>query len=295
MYQRVITSNVAGTAPNIDTNLVDPRGIVVTKDVIWVISYGTSLLSNYTYHGSFRFSVSVPTPTGITTDDKGKVVYISSSNGNVYSLNVKNLSKSNTSNQTLTPYISPGGNLSDVAWMKGKLYVASYSAGTVDIYNGTNKMDTMVDRALASFNYQPFGLYTHCGNLYVSYSDNTRLTGHGYVNVYKHKHNTFERLISRSNLSWPHGMYVSGNDLIVASAGTGVVSLFNKDTGEYKRDVVTPEGGVLINDGVSAITEQNDKLYFTAANNEGKMGSIGYFFSTVDDDSCSSVYSESCY
>lgn len=206
------------------------------------------------------------------------------------------------------------------------------SRGFVAIYNGVTQENMLKDADLASAGYQPYGVKGIGDNIYMTWATlNTGpgRQGFGYVSVYSPWNGQIVRIINRSNLSIPYGIvsrdlsdYIKthkGNKesrirckkikhiqtLNIGNKGTGSISSFeniesNGCDYQYTLDVSTSHGGILVNDGLSGMDmcRKTGNIYYVAANDNGRMGSLGVLYTDKNSlwkekyDSCSQDDSE---
>ena len=144
------------------------------------------------------------------------------------------------------------------------------------------------DNSLSSLSYAPVNVFVCQKIAYVVYNNTTSGIGTGYVNVLVNK--CLNRLVNRGNLTQPYGAISIGSQLYVGSITTGTVSIYQTDIqynskhsnkkltqpARYQNNLSSPEGGWLINSGVSQIAYcAEDNLIYMAVNADmGKIGSI---------------------
>jgi DNA-binding beta-propeller fold protein YncE len=264
---KLLVSSVDNSAKNYDLNLINPQGIVANEKHIWIISLESSLVIKYSVKGVKAQEISVPRPTSICLGKKN--IYVSSENGNIYKIEKKG-------EAIASIYISVGNQVTSITFLKGLLYVIMPNKDYVSIYNENIEIKALADKSLSAIGYKPLFLGSNDNVVYVIYSDGNKIIGHGYINKYCPKKNSFSRIINRSNLTGPQGI-ISNNIIYVANSVNGTISIFDEN-GDYMSQLKNMYGGILVNDGISGLffNKKSSKLYFCAANNSGKLGSIGY-------------------
>lgn len=312
--EAVIVSNVAGTAPNQDKQLVNPQSVLITKCkkdsrkfYIWVSNYSSSTVTKYSSDGSLLATVAITNPYGLAK--KSGVIYVSANDNNVYMID-----KSNTA----SVYLAVGAKPVSIVWIGDRLYVAAYTDGVVLVYEkgNTTSVLSIEDPELFSYGYNPYALYSHGNELYISYTNNVINTGNGYIQRYNIKKNKIRMLIARSGLNMPSGIVIIGNEIYVSNAGDGTIGIFDVNTGQYISNVSTEKaytsetgdtivyrGGSIINDGIMDIVRlpgnvrlcekaesfnPSSTLVFVAANAGGAMGSLGYISLNNTSEECCS-------
>jgi uncharacterized protein (TIGR03118 family) len=182
------------------------------------------------------------------------------------------------------------------------VYAANFSAGTIDVYDGTwtkatlpgSFADPTVPAGFAPFNIQLLG-----GKLYVAYAkqDSTKALnvngpGLGYVAVFDTNGNLIKHLISTGSLNAPWGLAIApasfgtfANALLVGNFGDGKINAFDVNSGNLLGTVQDPAGNPIINLGLWALEfgtstsgNYSTTLYFTAGiSNGGVIQSHGLF------------------
>jgi len=269
----IIVSNLLGSGNNTDPNLINPRAILKVCSKIWVAVYGKSQVVIYSKCGKVEKTISVPSPVGLAhwKMNKEKVILVSSENGNVYGLTKSGNPSNNTTNPTTV--ISGVGTLGGIATTKCNIYLAVIGSQQVNIYNNSLTLEKVIkDSDLAKFSYTPVALYAKEHKIFILYTNLSSITiGNGYVNSYNAKKGTLKRKVNRSNLWTPTSVVATESFILVGNAGSGLISIFDKKNGQLcdvKNDYVQ--------DGTSGFYLEDSLLYFTAANDSGKMGTVGY-------------------
>jgi len=275
----LLTSSLELSAPNTDPRLINPFALLVSKKHIWVTIRDSSLLSKYDRHGKLIASINVPRPTGITKakTKKCSIIYVASENGSVFAL----------SGNTLTPHLLTSGAITSITWHKHKLYLAKFDAGSVQVFKNQTPLETITDAPLFRVGYKPYGVQEINNKIYITYTNKVTRVGNGYVDVYDPKCKTLERIINRQTLDVPYGIaarsyeckshedYDRDIELLIGNYGSGEISVFT-DTGRYLRQLSNNEGGIITNDGIMGLAVWENKLYFVAANDSGRIGSLGF-------------------
>lgn len=151
-----------------------------------------------------------------------------------------------------------------------RLYVADFSAGVVDVYNGRfqrvitqgNFMDDQLPRGYAPFNVMVAG-----GNVYVSYAqqdsarhDEVAGPGRGRVDVFTPDGVLLRRLASHAVLNAPWGLTIApagfgtfSGDLLVGNFGDGRINAFDPRSLTFAGSLRTPGGKPVAIDGLWAL------------------------------------------
>jgi len=183
------------------------------------------------------------------------------------------------------------------------LYVADFSAGVVDVYNGDfqrvitkgNFTDTQLPQGYAPFNVMVAG-----GKVYVSYAkqdsarhDEIAGAGRGRVDVFTQDGVLLRRLSSHSVLNAPWGLTIApsgfgtfSGDLLVGNFGDGRINAFNPRTLDFAGALRTPGGKAVAIDGLWALlpgygTEgSTHDVLFTAGPQNEAHGLLGLLHAT---------------
>ena len=157
---------------------------------------------------------------------------------------------------------------------------------------------------------------TNTSNTSISSIMSSCKQGFGYVSVYDPECDRLVRIINRSNLSSPYGIVSPSisdyrkrytdlaERLYIGNKGTGSISIFSSSNSRsnskqtnckysYMRDVSTPYGGILVNDGLMGmdIHRKSGDIYFVAAIDNGNMGLLGIMYTS---DKYNDLHSTSC-
>ncbi|GAA2038024.1 TIGR03118 family protein [Terrabacter terrae] len=179
-----------------------------------------------------------------------------------------------------------------------RLYVADFSAGVVDVYNGRfqrvitggNFMDALLPQGYAPFNVMVAG-----GRVYVSYAkqdsarhDEVAGAGLGRVDVFTPDGVLLRRLSSHGVLNAPWGLTIApsgfgtfSGDLLVGNFGDGRINAFDPRTLNFAGALRVPGGGAVAIDGLWALlpgygTEGSTRdLLFTAGPQHESHGLLG--------------------
>ena len=274
----LLTSSLELSAPYTDPKLINPFDLIVTRKHIWVTIRDNSLVTKYDKTGKLIMSIDIPNPTGITKaiSKKCSSIYVASENGNVYTIN----------NNIPTIYITTNSAITGITWHKYNLYLAKYDVGLVQIYHNQAPTWTIMDMPLSQLGYKPYGVREINNKIYITYTNKIIGIGNGYVDSYDPKCKTLERIINRQTLNIPysivarnyecksHEEYDRDIELMIGNYGNGTISIFT-DSGRYINQLSNKDGGIITNDGIMGMYLWEDTLYYVAANDGGKIGSLG--------------------
>ena len=168
------------------------------------------------------------------------------------------------------------------------IYAANFSAGTIDVYDGTWTKATLAgsftDPSVPA-GFAPFNIQLLAGKLYVTYAkqDSTKGVdvggaGNGYVAVFDTNGNLIKHLISGGQLNSPWGIAIAppsfgtyANALLVGNFRDGKINAFDVNSGSFLGTLQDPAGNPIVNIGLWALVfggnaagNYSTTLYITA-------------------------------
>jgi uncharacterized protein (TIGR03118 family) len=168
------------------------------------------------------------------------------------------------------------------------IYAANFSAGTIDVYDGTWTKATLAgsftDPSVPA-GFAPFNIWLLAGKLYVTYAkqDSTKGVdvggaGNGYVAVFDTNGNLIKHLISGGQLNSPWGIAIAppsfgtyANALLVGNFRDGKINAFDVNSGSFLGTLQDPAGNPIVNIGLWALVfggnaagNYSTTLYITA-------------------------------
>ena len=150
------------------------------------------------------------------------------------------------------------------------IYAANFSAGTIDVYDGTWTRATLTgsfkDPSVPS-GFAPFNIQLLAGKLYVTYAQQDARksvdmggAGSGHVAVFDTNGNLITHLISGGTLNSPWGIAIApssfgtyANALLVGNFRDGKINAFDPNTGNFLGTVQDPSGNPIVNIGLWAL------------------------------------------
>jgi uncharacterized protein (TIGR03118 family) len=179
-----------------------------------------------------------------------------------------------------------------------RLYVADFSAGVVDVYDGRFR------RVITSGNFQdpqlpqgfaPFNVMVSGNRVYVAYAkqdaqreDEVAGAGLGRVDVYSLQGTLLRRMPTHRDLDAPWGMTIApqgfgtlSGDLLVGNFGDGRIHAYDATTLQPRGTVRRPSGKAVVIDGLWALLPGNgteagtDQVIFTAGPQDESHGLVG--------------------
>jgi len=325
-YQQVnLVSDVPGMAQVTDPNMVNAWGAsYLGTSPLWVSDNGADVATLYTgaVNGSPQtivpLVVSIPggAPTGqVSNPTTSFVVHDAAGHsaaarflfvGETGHLSGWNPAVGGTGTATSThavdAVVTPGAVDKGMAMGQTadgpRLYVADFSAGVVDVYNGDfqrvitkgNFMDARLPRG-----YAPFNVMVSGDKVYVSYAkqdsarhDEVAGVGRGRVDVFTLDGVLLHRLTSHGVLNAPWGLTVApagfgrfSGELLVGNFGDGRINAFDPTTLTFAGAVRAPGGKAVVIDGLWALLPGNGTegsthdVLFTAGPQDEAHGLLG--------------------
>jgi uncharacterized protein (TIGR03118 family) len=310
--QRNLVSDQAGTADQVDTNLVNAWGLASSAtSPFWVSDnhMGVSTLYNST-GGVQALVVRIPTPPGSTSPAAPTgVVFNGSTNFVVtggpahfiFATEHGTISgwNSGTNAELKVDNSASGAIYKGLALASNRLFAANFHAGKVDVFDShfapMSLTNAFVDPNMAT-NYAPFNVEAFNNQLYVTYAQqdtnkeaDVAGVGNGFVDVYDLNGNLQKRLISAGVLNSPWGMAMAPSGfgdfpeaLLVGNFGDGMIHAFDPSSGAML-GTLSDAGGIPVKiDGLWSIQVGNggnggdtNVLYFTAGPSNGNHGLFG--------------------
>jgi uncharacterized protein (TIGR03118 family) len=286
-----------------DPDLVNPWGVSFSAtSPFWVSDNGTGRSTLYNSLG-VKQGLVVAMPSGAepvtgqvfngTSSFNGDTFVFASENGTIAGWR----GALGTTAETL--FASAGANYKGLAIStdKSTLYAANFAIGTVDIFDSTGRLFSVVDPTLPA-GYRPFNVQNVAGKLYVTFAftsdghDDLAGAGHGFVKVFDPASRTFANLVAQGPLDSPWGLAVApvgfgalGGDLLVGNFGDGKINAFDPATGTLVGTLADASSNPLVIDGLWGLAFGNGgnggssaSLYLTAGPND----ETGGLFARID-------------
>ena len=146
------------------------------------------------------------------------------------------------------------------------LYAANFGQGLVELYDGKfHLLKSFTDPSLASASFAPFGVRVIGGHLFVTFAfkaapddgDETAGPGLGYVDEFDLAGNLVRRFASQATLNAPWGLAMAPHDfgkfggaLLVGNFGDGAINAYHPHTGAFLGQLLDPHGQVIQIEGL---------------------------------------------
>ena len=318
-----LVSDVPGLAPVTDPNLVNPWGLISSAtSPWWVANNGTGKSTLYNGAGVPQptasplivtvTSTATPSgPTGIVFNGSSdfKLTAASTSAARFIFVTtegtISGWAPSVAPTSTVVKFTSPNGAVYLGATLgtlnrQNVLYVADFSHGTVDAFNGTYTPVTLAAGAFTDpqlpEGYAPFNVQNINGNIYVALAkvdpvehEEEAGRGLGYVDVFDSSGTLLQRFENGPwmNAPWglalaPSGFGKASGKLLVGMFGSGEIATFDPTTGEFTGLLRGSRGRPIDIEGLWALRFGNGAgsgptttLYFTAGIEDETHGLFG--------------------
>ncbi len=300
----------AGSAQNVDPNLVNPWGLAFgPSGVAWVSDNGTGVLTLYTpgKNAPESLVVTVPPPAGAqgpsaptgqvfnaTSGFMGDAFIVSTEDGTIAGWQ----SGPNAAlrvDKSATGAVYKG--LAIVPSSPPILVAANFNAGTIDVFDASyNPMAVVFTDPTIPAGFAPFNVAAIGNSVVVSYAmqddkkhDDVAGAGNGAISVFDQNGTLNKSLVTTGGLlDSPWALVQSNNgfanlpagSLIVGNFGDGTVHAFDMNGGALLQTFNVSTGAPISIDGLWALQFGPDgKLYFTAGPNSEANGLFGYLTS----------------
>jgi len=301
-----LASNVAGTAPTTDPNLVNAWGLTASAtSPWWVADNGTSLSTLYRANGSI-----VPLVVQVPVHPTGAVFWATGSSRFVFDTEagqVRGWPGSGNQTVVLADRSAVGAIYKGLALATttagDRFYATDFHNGRVDVFDSTFNLVTsvgaFVDADLPS-GYAPFGIQTIGSRIFVTYAkqdadavDEIHGQGRGFVDVYDTSGSLLARVAQRGQLDAPWGLALApanfggfGGDLLVGNFGDGQINAYAETAPgkfEHRGELRGTDGKSISIEGLwalqfghgSANNGPTNTLFFTAGPNDESDGLFG--------------------
>ncbi len=315
-----LVSDVAGVgnAAVQDPNLVNPWGMSDGPTPIWVSNNGKD--NSTLYSGAVAGSpvnivplvVAIPggKPTGQVFNGGGgfnvtqgmnmfsSVFIFAGQTGQITGWNPGLSPNTSAVNAVTTPGAVYTGLALATATAGREIYAANFKAGTIDVFDSTftpvNTSGAFVDKKIPKA-FAPYNVAALNGQIFVSYAlrnaaktDALHVPEVGFIDVFTPDGVFVKRLVTALGLNAASGMVIAPTgfgdhtgDLLVANAGSGLVSTYDAMSGRFKGFLLDAKDHLIIIPGLKGLLLGNgvfgdtSAVIFSAGPNYGKHGILG--------------------
>jgi len=303
-----LVSNVAGTAPTTDANLVNAWGLTASAtSPWWVADNGTDLSTLYRADGSIvPLVVHVPMhPTGAVfwgTGIRARFVFDTEAGQIRGWLPAQGNQTIVLADRSAVGAIYKGLALATTA-TGDRFYATDFHNARVDVFDANFNLVTIngafVDSDLPS-GYAPFGVQTIGSRVFVTYAkqdaeatDEVHGQGRGFVDAYDTSGTLLARVAQHGQLNAPWGLALApanfgrfSGDLLVGNFGDGKINAYEEMSNgrfEHRGELRDAGGKPLSIDGLWALqfghgspnNGPTNTLFFTAGPNDESDGLLG--------------------
>ena len=301
-----LASNVAGTAPTTDPNLVNAWGLTASAtSPWWVADNGTSLSTLYRANGSI-----VPLVVQVPVHPTGAVFWATGSSRFVFDTEagqVRGWPGSGNQTVVLADRSAVGAIYKGLALATtaagDRFYATDFHNGRVDVFDASFTLVTSAgafqDADLPS-GYAPFGIQTIGSRIFVTYAkqdadaaDEIHGQGKGFVDVYDTSGSLLARVAQHGQLDAPWGLALApanfgrfSGDLLVGNFGDGRINAYEEGANgkfEHRGELRHGDSQPISIDGLWALqfghgaanNGPTNTLFFTAGPNDESDGLFG--------------------
>lgn len=306
-YNQVnLVANTA-LAINVDSNLINPWGIVLANGTLWVADNATQKITVYTTNGhvigpvisvTAGASLVPASPTGLVHNLYGSylvnsvpaIVITATLQGTVNAYN----STAGTNSVVVVDNSLTGAIYKGLAITPNNLYLANFATGSIDVYTTaytvTTLAGTFTDPTIPS-TFSPFNVVYMDGVIYVLYALKNPLNpthvlpgpGNGYISCFTVSGVFIRRFASNGVLNAPWAFIRApesfGNAFLVGNYGDGLLHVFNYN-GRHVHTIRNCDGGVLTIYGLRGLVDSYDyqkNIYFASGPGMTPMDWLGSY------------------
>jgi uncharacterized protein (TIGR03118 family) len=319
-YEQVnLVSDIASMAKHTDPALVNPWGIVVGPEVVWVNNAGTGLTKAYGRNGrAHRFAIHVPAPgggdepgepTGLVVNHSGQFVItngrrrapstflMSTENGTITAWN-HSVTGSNA--VIVVDRSASDANYKGLAIARDtngapNIYAANFRAGVVDVFDGQfQHRGSFTDSSVPPM-FAPFNVQNIRGKLFVTFAklaadmeDDEPGPGNGFVDIFDTDGTLLRRFASAGALNSPWGLAVAPQNfgqfshaLLVGNFGDGRINAYDLLTGKLLGHLTRPNGEDIEIEGLWGLSFERQERFEHDCDFEAKRL---YFAAGIEDE-----------
>lgn len=302
-------------ARNYDPNLLDPWGILVVNDIVWVASSGSGLLISYNLLGKPLLPVvnvfgplgNIAQPTGLVHNESNafqiingarnasSAILIATRDGTI---NGYNADVDPDNSMILIDNSNADSVYTGLEIVGTVLYVTDFYNRRIDVFNGNLNPITdypFIDEFSGDpipDDFSPFNIVNIGDFLYVLYARQNPLdnqyelegTGNGYISIFTLTGEFVKRFISRGPLNVPWGLLLAptyfgypAGSIMVANFGNNTISIFDPN-GKFIGNIMDRSLNNICIGGIRGLAFNPNYLrllYWTASDNNYRDAFMG--------------------
>jgi len=294
--QTNLDSDIALVANHLDCGLVNPWGIVIDDNKLWVAVNGypgcdvTGAIQSFSYDGCVDKTIYVRNnlPTGLVVNSgsgftitmceqtgPSKLIVVTES-GTIEGYNhcvdeCKTIVLANDPCKSYTgAAITDDGNC---------LFVTDFKGGKIEKYHSDMCLSRcFTDNSLVNSGYNPYNVAVIDGLVFVAfarYTDDSYVlpgVGNGFIDVFDTEGCLIKRFTNRGQLNAPWALVKYGDSLVVSNFGDGRVLTYDLLTGDFTGDfkIHRVPNDTLIIDGIQGMVLSDRGHFFFTAGLDGE-------------------------
>lgn len=280
---------IAPCPKNFDPNLIDPWGLLIANDIIWVANVGSGFITRYDLIGRpiappinvFGPMANIAQPTSIVYNPNqcGFMIYRERFGAGSTMIIATRDGTINGYNEAVDPFnsIMVVNNTNSVytgmTLANNTLYVTDFYNKKIDVFDSNFIPITTIpiidgcESDPMPPEYSPINIAFLCDFLYVAYAKQSNRDGqyevpgcgHGYINIYRLDGLFIKRFHSRNVLNIPWSMILApsyfgypAGSIMVSNFGDGVINIFSSD-GSYLSTLADPSGNNIYLEGLHGL------------------------------------------
>ena len=291
-----LVSDITNVAARTDPLLLNPWGIVVGREAIWINNNHSGLTTTYSAFGKpLGFFIGITNQTG----DPGAATGLVPNNTSAFVL-------ANGLHSSPATFLMASEDGTILAWNRGvgtnalivadrsgsdlgavykgltialdagapHIFAANFHAGFVDVFDGSFNYEGSFTDTNLPVNYAPFDVKVIRGRLFVTFAkqllpdadDDESGPGHGYIDIFDTDGTLLRTFAAQGALNSPWGMAVApGNfgkfshSLLVGNFGDGKINAYDLLTGKWLGNLTDSNGDDIVIDGLWGLAFDRDE------------------------------------
>jgi uncharacterized protein (TIGR03118 family) len=292
-----LISDMTNVASHSDGRLLNPWGIVVGRNTLWVNDNHSGLDTTYTASGApLKFAIHVPAPgggpgapTGLVFNDTTSFTLsngtrsapatflLATEDGTIAAWNAQVtgsnavIAADRSGSNAVYKGLAIGLDTNGAPW----IYAADFHNGMIDVFDAQfHYARSFTDTNLPA-NYAPFNVRRLRDKLFVTFAkqllpdamDDDKGPGHGYLDIFDADGTLLRRFASGGALNSPWGLVVApphfgifSRALLVGNFGDGRINAYELLTGKWLGTMQDALGNELVLDGLWGLTFEKEEV-----------------------------------